>query len=274
MGLRGTAIPLGAQLALLAQIADVFHSAGGPDAAREEVAGRAGTWFSPELVRAFSFMARQTGFWSALTDPRLESLVRQFEPEEGRSAVDEDYLDDIAAGFGAVIDAKSPYTGGHSERVGHYAAALGEKIGFASVELRGLRRAAMLHDVGKLAISSRILEKPGKLDDHEWQEMRSHAEHTRDILSRIGPLREMAMVAASHHERLDGRGYPLGLDRTQIPPEARVITICDFYDALTADRPYRAAMSHGQALEVMGSEAGKALDADYFAALKDLDCVR
>lgn len=274
VGLRGAAIPLGAQLALLAQIADVFHAAGGPDAAREEVAGRAGTWFDPKLARAFSVVARQPGFWSALADPRLEERVRHFEPAEGRVAVDEDYLDDIAAAFGAVIDAKSPYTGGHSDRVGHYAAALGGKLGFAAGELRELRRAAMLHDVGKLAISSRILEKPGKLDDQEWHEMRSHADHTRDILSRIGPLREMAMVAASHHERLDGRGYPLGLDQMLISPKVRVITTCDFYDALTADRPYRSAMSHEQALTVMGAEVGKALDADCFAALRDLSVPR
>jgi HD-GYP domain-containing protein (c-di-GMP phosphodiesterase class II) len=184
--------------------------------------------------------------------------------------VDENYLDDIAAAFGAVIDAKSPYTGGHSGRVGYYAGALGAAMGLDGPALRTLKRGAMLHDVGKLAVSSRVLEKPGKLDDGEWVEMRSHAAHTTAILSRIAPLRDMAAVAGAHHERLDGRGYPLGLDAMLIAREARIITVCDFYDALTADRPYRAAMPVEQALGIMAGEIGKAIDGECFAALREI----
>ncbi|OAN66821.1 metal-dependent phosphohydrolase [Sphingomonas sp. TDK1] len=270
LGLRGDAIPLAAQLALLAQIVDVFHAAGGPEAAIEEVTVRAGSWFDPALARCFVLVAREPGFWAELVHPALEARVRAFEPEEQRVAVDEDYLDDIAAAFGAVIDAKSPYTGGHSGRVGDYTAALGKALGFGGATLRTLKRGAMLHDVGKLAVSSRVLEKPGKLDDGEWEEMRSHAAHTTAILSRIGPLRDMAAVAGAHHERLDGRGYPLGLDAMLIAREARIITVCDFYDALTADRPYRAALPVEQALAIMGGEVGKAIDGDVFAALREI----
>lgn len=266
-GLRGDAIPLASQLALLAQIVDVFHAAAGPQAAIEEVAARAGSWFDPALTRLFAHLAREPRFWADLADPMLESCVRAFEPEEQRIAVDEDYLDAIAEAFGAVIDAKSPYTGGHSGRVGSYAERLGAHLGIGGAELRTLRRGALLHDVGKLAVSSRVLEKPGKLDGAEWEEMRSHAAHTTAILSRIAPLREMAAVAGAHHERLDGRGYPLGLDATLIATEARIITVCDFYDALTADRPYRAAMPPERALAVMADEVGKAIDGACFEGL-------
>ncbi|MET3711043.1 HD-GYP domain-containing protein (c-di-GMP phosphodiesterase class II) [Sphingomonas trueperi] len=271
LGLRGDAIPLAAQLALLAQIADVFHRAGGSQAAIEEVAARSGSWFDPALAQCFAVLVtREPGFWADLAHPTLEARVRVFEPKEQRVAVDEDYLDDIAAAFGAVIDAKSPYTGGHSGRVGAYTEALGQALGVEGATLRTLKRSAMLHDVGKLAVSSRVLEKPGKLDDIEWEEMRSHAAHTTAILSRITPLRDMAAVAGAHHERLDGRGYPLGLDAMLIAREARIITVCDFYDALTADRPYRAALPVEQALGIMAGEIGKAIDGEVFAALREI----
>ncbi|WDF70885.1 HD-GYP domain-containing protein [Novosphingobium sp. KACC 22771] len=267
-GVRGDAIPLAARLALLAQVADVFQKAGGPEAALAEVAARRGTWFDPELVDAFLRIATDPAFWRDVNAPTLEARIGAFEPEDTRITVDEDYLDDIAEAFGAVIDAKSPYTGGHSGRVGYYAHGLGEAMGMSPQDVRHLRRAAILHDVGKLAVSSRVLEKPGKLDDVEWIEMRSHAMHTMEILSRIGPLRDMASVAAAHHERLDGKGYPLGLGQMLIAPEARIITVCDFYDALTADRPYRAAMPVEKALSIIESEVGKAVDGTCVDALR------
>ncbi|QAY79779.1 HD domain-containing protein [Sphingosinicella sp. BN140058] len=268
LGQSGDSIPLAARLALLAQIVDVFHVAAGPDAAIEEVEARSGTWFDPTLVQAFRTLAQDPDFWSELDDPLLEQRVRSFEPAEQRIVIDEAWLDDIVAAFGAVIDAKSPYTSGHSCRVGAYAEAVGRRVGIAGPELRTLRRAAVLHDVGKLAISSRILEKPGKLDDDEWVEMRSHAAHTVDILARIGPLRDMAAIAGAHHERLDGHGYPLGLHDMLIARDSRIITVCDFYDALTADRPYRAAMSSEKALGIIKDEVGRAVDPACFSALE------
>ncbi|MGN6579707.1 MAG: HD-GYP domain-containing protein [Bordetella sp.] len=267
-GAAGHAIPLAARLALLAQIVDVFHTAGGSDAAYAEVAARRGTWFDPELVDVFLSLSANPEFWFDLSDPDLELRIHALEPEEHRKQVDENYLDAIADAFGAVIDAKSPYTGGHSNRVGAYATALGEALGFSGSALRRLRRAAVLHDVGKLGVSSRILEKPDKLNDDEWVEMRNHASHTIAILSRIGPLRDMAGIAGAHHERLDGKGYPLGLEASRIAPEARIISVADFYDALTADRPYRAAMPVEKALAIMENEVGKAIDPSCFEALR------
>ncbi|WP_019936762.1 HD-GYP domain-containing protein [Bordetella sp. FB-8] len=270
VGVAGNAIPLPARLALLAQITDVFQKAEGPEAACAEVMARRGTWLDPELADAFLRLGAQPEFWSELNDPDLERYIHALEPEEHRVTVDEDYLDAIADAFGAVIDAKSPYTGGHSNRVGNYATALGQALGFSGSALRNLRRAAVLHDVGKLGVSSRILEKPDKLDDDEWVEMRGHASHTMAILSRIGPLREMAGIASAHHERLDGKGYPLGLNAQMIAPEARIISVADFYDALTADRPYRAAMPVQKALAIMDGEVGKAIDGPCFEALRAL----
>lgn len=268
LGLAGEAIPLAARIALLAQVAEIFFTNGGPAAASSEVARHRGTWFDPALCDAFRTLCAEPAFWTDLAASDLAERILALEPEDGQVGLDEDYLDDIALAFGQVIDAKSPYTGGHSERVGAYCDAAAAELGINGPARRQLRRAAVLHDVGKLAVSCTILEKPGKLEDDEWEVMRSHASHTAEILSRIRPMREMAMIAAAHHERLDGRGYPLGLDATTISIESRIITVCDFYDALTADRPYRPAMSSERALAIMAEEVGRAVDPDCFAALR------
>ena len=268
-GLSGTAIPLASRVALLAQIADVFHQAGGRDAARMEVVRRMGGWLDPELVLVFRGLAGETDFWRDLESPLVDAIVNARAPRD-LVAVDEDYLDAVTAAFGRVVDAKSPYTAGHSTRVADFAEGLARKLDVPEGRVRQLRRAAALHDIGKLGVSSAVLEKPGKLDDGEWGEMREHAAHTARILGRIGPFAEMAEIASAHHERLDGAGYPLGLRDTQIRRETRIITTCDFYDALTADRPYRGAMPVEKALGIMAGEVGKAVDPECFAALREL----
>lgn len=121
---------------------------------------------------------------------------------------------------------------------------------------------------GKLGVSNTILDKPGKLDAAEWVAMKQHAAHTETILSRISAFSELAPVAAAHHERLDGGGYPKGLRGTEIAVESRILTVADIFDALTADRPYRAAMPIPRALSIMAGEVDTAIDASCFKALK------
>lgn len=266
-GKSGDAIPLLSRIALLAQVADVFFMTLGPEAAMAEVAGRAGTWLDPQLAQILCTLGQDPGFWNELGSDDIEQHLFALEPCQSRVDVDEDYLDDITIAFGQVIDAKSPYTGGHSMRVGTFADGIARHIGMAADDRRRLRRAAMLHDVGKLGVSSHILEKPGKLDENEWQIMQGHASQTTAILGRIGVFSDMALIAGAHHERLDGTGYPMRLDARSIPIETRIITTADFFDALTADRPYRAAMPVDRALDIMAAEAGTVIDPDCFAAL-------
>ena len=267
-GLRGREIPLYSRIALLAQVADVFHGHAGREAALGEVRRRSGSWFDPELVQAFERASATPGFWETLNSPFIDGRVAALVPPGEATAVDEDYLDAIAAAFGQVIDAKSPYTAGHSSRVADLARQIGGSVGVTGDRLRWLGRAALLHDIGKLGVSNAILDKPAALDEREWQSMRQHAVHTREILGRIGALSDLAGIAAAHHERLDGAGYPLGLAESAIARETRIITVCDFYDALTADRPYRGALPHGEALRIMEREVGRAIDADCFEALR------
>ncbi len=267
-GVSGEEIPVGARIALLAQVADVFFMAAGPHAARVEIARRSGGWIDPALANAFAKLGAEPDFWTALASPDLPAALTALEPAHEGMALSEACLDDISTAFGQVIDAKSPYTGGHSERVGLFADLVAARLGLDPAARRRLARSARLHDIGKLGVSSRVLEKPGALDDAEWDQMRRHAALTTDILSRVGAFSEMAMIAGSHHERLDGKGYPLRLDASMIALETRVITVADFFDALTADRPYRAAMSIERALDIMAGEQGTAIDPRCFAALQ------
>ncbi|WP_279505556.1 HD-GYP domain-containing protein [Aeromonas veronii] len=265
--LAGEAIPLFSRIALLCQVVDVFHAAAGPDAALKELRERSSSWFDPALVREFEALADEE-FWQGLADPRLTEWVLVHPAGQGEVALDEDYLDEIAAAFGQVVDSKSPYTAGHSGRVALYTDILATQMGLSEPRRRWLKRGALLHDVGKLGVSNAILDKPGKLDAQEWAAVQMHAAYTEEILSRIGAFEELAQVAGAHHERLDGKGYPKGLKGDEITLETRIITTADIFDAITAKRPYRGAIPVPQALEMMAENLGTAIDPNCFAALQ------
>ncbi|GJE03345.1 HD-GYP domain-containing protein [Methylobacterium isbiliense] len=264
----GAAIPLYARVALLAQVVDVFHTSAGPEAALAEARHRAGTWFDPEVVECLERATREPGFWEMLASETIGEKVAALEPARGTIVVDDDYLDDIARAFAQVIDAKSPFTSGHSERVAVYADMIAAELGYSAERRRWLRRAALLHDIGKLGVSNTILDKNGKLDEAEWRDMRNHAALSESILARVAAFREMARIGGAHHERLDGTGYPRGLRRHEIEPETRIVSVADVFDALTANRPYRAAMPIPQALALMRRDLDKAFDEVAFAALE------
>jgi HD-GYP domain-containing protein (c-di-GMP phosphodiesterase class II) len=268
--LRGEAIPLTSRIALLAQVIDVFHTESGRDSALKEVRARAGQWFDPRLAAAFEQVAGSDAFWQMLSSPDIERAVTALldgTPSQ-QNALDDDYLDDIATAFGQVVDAKSPFTSGHSARVALYTDMIGESLGLSDERRRWLKRGALLHDVGKLGVSNSILDKPGALDAEEWAAVKQHALYTETILGRIDAFRELASIAGAHHERLDGGGYPRGLSAAEIRIETRIITTADIFDAITAVRPYRGPIPIPQALDIMARTVGTALDADCFDALK------
>lgn len=267
-GLRAQQIPLYARIALLAQVIDVFHTSGGPAAVLEEIRLRSGQWFDPSLVSAFEDVAAQSQFWADLAAPDLAVRVWALEPAQHTVPLDDDYLDQIAEGFGQIIDAKSPFTAGHSARVGLYTDLIGEQLGVPAPRRRWLRRAALLHDIGKLGVSNSLLDKPGRLDEGEWAAMRLHALYTEQILSGIAPFAELARIAGAHHERLDGKGYPRGVAAADIALETRIITTADIFDAISADRPYRAAIPVADTLAIMEQSVGTALDGRCMAALR------
>ncbi len=267
-GLAGEAIPLAARIALLAQVVDVFHFNDGAAAALAEARARAGGWFDPALVDALDVVAAVPGFWWMLASDDVEHAVQALEPAGHGMALDDDYLDAIAEAYGEVVDAKSPFTAGHSQRVRHYTDLVAEEMGLDASRRRWLRRAAVLHDVGKLGVSNTILDKPARLDADEWVAVQQHATYTEQILGRISPFAELARISAAHHERLDGAGYPRGLKAHAIALETRIITVADIFDAITAERPYHPPTPVARTLDIMRAAVGTAIDADCFAALE------
>jgi putative nucleotidyltransferase with HDIG domain len=267
-GLKGDDIPIYSRIALISQVVDVFQMANGAEAAKLEVQHRTGTWFDPHVSAAFERVAARPEFWATLRSDELQMAIFALEPAQERSFVDEDYLDDIAAAFAQVIDSKSSYTAGHSARVTLFADLIAEQLEFSQESRRRLKRAALLHDIGKLGVSNSVLDKPAKLDPDEWAAMQKHTSLGEEVLSRIAAFRDLATIAGAHHERLDGKGYPRGLRGDQIVLEVRIVTTADIFDALTADRPYRAAMPVDKALAIMTDMLDTAIDRQCFAALR------
>jgi HD-GYP domain-containing protein (c-di-GMP phosphodiesterase class II) len=267
-GLQGTNIPIFARIALLAQVIDVFHTTDGDQAAIQEVRSRAGQWFDPELVAAFDRVAQDPQFWMTMASSQITEAVVALEPKSKVVPLDDDYLDDIAAAFGQVVDSKSPYTSGHSARVALYTDMIAEALGLSAERRRWLKRGALLHDVGKLGVSNSVLDKAGKLDISEWDEVKMHAKYTETILARISAFSELAKVAAAHHEKLDGTGYPHGMKGDEITLETRIITTADIFDAITAERPYRGAIPIPKTLEMMAETLHTAIDERCFEAFK------
>lgn len=269
-GLSRQNISIYSQIALLAQVADVIHHTSGPEEAIVEVRRRGNTWFDPELVKAFNAAVSNKDVWQTLASPSVETHVLALEPGCVETPMSEEFFDDIAEAFAMVVDAKSPYTAGHSARVGLYTTLLAEDLGLDEQRRRWLKRGALLHDVGKLGVSNRILDKPGKLTDAEFESVKMHAVYTDNILGRVRAFGELAQISSAHHERLDGKGYPKGLCSEDITLETRIITTADIFDAITAERPYRAAVPLQKTLEIMKQSIGTAIDPDCFASLKSL----
>lgn len=154
------------------------------------------------------------------------------------------------------IEKRDPYTGGHVHRVVCYSLLLGRQLGLDREALARLRLSAALHDVGKIAIPDRILNKPAPLDDAEFSIMKQHTLDGAQIVSTIKALHDVLPGVRSHHERLDGRGYPDGLTDPEIPQIARIIAVADTFDAMTTSRPYRAGMSPSTAAAELARGAG------------------
>jgi len=149
----------------------------------------------------------------------------------------------------SAVDAKSPWTSGHSERVTSYVMAVGSEMGLSKSDMEALELAATLHDIGKIGTYESILDKSGKLTEEEFDIMKQHPAKGAEIISHIKHLEEIAPIVRGHHESFNGAGYPDGLKGEEIPLLSRVIAVCDTYDAMTSDRPYRKKKTQREAIE-------------------------
>lgn len=269
-GKREDEIPLLARIANLAQCVEIFHARDGRRGALRVARQRRGTWFDPDLVDVLLGWGSDEAWWNELRQPHILERVVAEEPRDRRLGADEEMLNTVAGAFADIVDAKSPYTFRHSTNVAMYAVRMAEEMGLDDADLRRLHLGGLLHDIGKLGISSRILEKPGRLDDDERKEIERHPLHTWAILSRVGAFQGFARMSALHHEKLDGSGYPWGVGANELEPAARILAVADIYEALTADRPYRAGMTPPDALAILRRDAGPRLCPEAVDALTRL----
>ena len=209
------------------------------------VGSRASKSYGPDTAAILSTVASQTA--TALANA------------ETYKELEHSYLQTVTA-LAAALEAKDHYTADHAESLAEMACAVGHALGLSDGRLRQLQYAAVLHDVGKIAIPLTVLEKPGPLTDDEFRLMREHTVIGERIVSRIDYLRPLAGIIRSAHERWDGRGYPDGLADHSIPLEARIIFVCDAYHAMTSDRPYRKALSLAAARAELLAGSGSQFD--------------
>lgn len=259
-GLAGEQVALPARLVQLARVVEVFHRGGGVDHATAVAREREGTQFDPALVELFCDEAPalfgeldSATSWSALIDaePALRDVLSEAE------------LDTALAAIGDYADMKSPYTLGRSSAVASLAADAGRVCGLPEDDVVCLRRAALVEDLGRLGVSNAVWDKPGPLTPSEWERVRLHPYLTERMLAFTAALRPLAAIAAQHHERLDGSGYPHGLPAGALSPAARILAAADVYHAATELRPHRPARSPDEAAAELRAEvrAGR-LDGD------------
>jgi HD-GYP domain-containing protein (c-di-GMP phosphodiesterase class II)/DNA-binding CsgD family transcriptional regulator len=264
-GLGRDRIPLGARLAALTTTAMVFHTAGGTDVAVAAVARQRGSVLDPDLVDHFHADAERLLREVARGDPG--QLVLEAEPPPV-AAVSGPQLVGVASVFGDVADLKSPFLHGHSRRVAALAREAGRTLGLAATKLDDLELAGHLHDLGRVAVPAAVWEKPGKLDAHEWEQVRLHAYHSERILAGSPILAPLVELVGLHHERCDGSGYHRGCSGSSLPMTARVLAVADAYDALIHPRPHRPAATaeHAENALLIGVRKGE-FDADAVRAV-------
>ena len=272
-GLKGRDIPLISRFMGIAQHLDAFSMSHGTERAIDTLIERSGRWFDPELTRVAFALHRDHHLWDKC---QAEDAV-----EEARQAIlditpdsdtplDAYAIDSVCEAFADVVDAKSPFTFRHSMRVMEAATAIGGTLGLAPERLQLLRRAALLHDVGKLGISNTILDKPGSLTAAEFASVRTHPEKGYEILKRISSFEEIALLALEHHERLDGSGYPNRLRADDLSVESRILATADVYGALSEKRPYREALAPSQVAAIMIKDVPAKADMRCYEALEGL----
>jgi putative nucleotidyltransferase with HDIG domain len=226
------------------------------EAAREQAELYETTGKNTQMLKALSLSHR------LFTKLRAEANVADLQRRIGRL---ERRFYHVVTNWAQTIESKDPYTLGHCERVADYACALARDVGFDEITMFWFRIGALLHDVGKIVVPSEILNKPGKLTDEERAMMERHAAAGSDLLREIDFPWDVLPMVRGHHERWDGRGYPDNLAGEQIDLTARITCVADVFDALTTDRPYRAAFTRDQALTMMASDSGKLFDPELFS---------
>ena len=255
--LKGDAIPLAVRLVVVARDADLATRLG--EDPREWMSERRGRAYDPSVVDAFERIG--VDVFSDLDGQDEWEAALAAEPEPV-TAIESQALDPLLAAFADFADLKSPWIRGHSRRVASLAEEAGRHTGLDNDACDGLRRAGLVHDLGRVAVANGIWDKPGPLTTTEWERVRLHPYYTERILARCSALAPLVEPASSHHERVDGSGYYRSLAAGALSRADRILAAADVFAALTADRPHRPAFTEDAAARTLEAEAESKLDAD------------
>jgi HD-GYP domain-containing protein (c-di-GMP phosphodiesterase class II) len=263
---RGDAIPLPIRLIHVARDAAFQRVIGGDAHAVETIRQRTGHAFDPDVARTFVLHASE--MFQAADDPSSAwDMILAAEPEP-HLTLDGEAIDRALTAIGAFAEISSPYLAGHSAGVAERAAAGARACGRDEADVRRVRRAGLLHDVGRVAVHPRVWEMRGPLDADAWEQVRLHAYHVERVSDRSPLLASLAEIGCAHHERLDRSGYHRGLPAAGLPPLARLLAVEDGYQALMEPRAYRPAYDVDQAAAILRDEAKAGrLDAEMVAAV-------
>jgi HD-GYP domain-containing protein (c-di-GMP phosphodiesterase class II) len=264
-GLAGDDIPAGSRLARLTGIAVLFDTVGGAELAADAVRRRGGGMLDPGMAGRFADHAEALLGELNASDPR--AMVLDAEPPPVVTVPDRD-LAGVAATFGDLADLKTPSTHGHSRGVAALARGAGERLRLPPGGVADLEVAGLLHDLGRVAVSDVVWEKPARLSAHEREQVRLHAYHSERILAGSQRLAALAPLAGMHHERLDGGGYHRACTGADLPLPARLLAAADAYQAMTQPRPHRPALAPEDAeRELLAGARSGALDPDAVGAV-------
>jgi HD-GYP domain-containing protein (c-di-GMP phosphodiesterase class II) len=261
-GLGGDAIPLPVRIAVVARDADLATRAGTDP--RRFTGDRRGRAYDPAVVDVFSGM--EPDLVSELHGEDEWDAVLECEPQPAATVAPET-LDAVLTAFADFADLKSPWLRGHSRRVASLAEHAARLVGLDNTARDELRRAGLVHDLGRVAVANGIWDKPGPLTTAEWEQVRLHPYYTERILDRCRSLARIVEPASSHHERIDGSGYHRGLTGETLSLGGRILAAADVHAALTADRPHRPAFAEDVAARMLETQAGDSLDAEAVACV-------
>ena len=261
--LKGEAIPVAGRVVAAADIVEslIGVESNALTARRNLVAVLAehgGRTLEPDLARAARDLVRSDSFWLGLHDSALTRALASVAPDR-QGAVAEDLIT-FARVFAELADAKGEHTTAHADRTAEVADQIAQALEFGERERALIRLAAVLHDIGLLGVAARVIAKPDILSLSEMELMRKHPALSQQVLETLPGLGDVALWVGAHHERPDSRGYPEMMDESSIPPEARILAVADTYVALTSPRPYRRALSHEDAQQVLLGGVGTQLD--------------
>lgn len=240
------------------------------DAIVSRIAEQSGSRFLPEAIEAFVRIARDEAFWLDIVSASTGAVGTDIDRLEGATRTDWVGQHEFAGMISRIVDFRSAFTATHTSGVASTVMALGRSLGMDEGLVSRLGIAGDLHDVGKLAVPTEILEKPGPLDAHEWAQMKAHTYYTYKVLMSGGALSEIAGLAAYHHERLDGTGYPFHIEASGLDEGARLMAVADIFTAVSEDRPYRKGMTKDAAISVLREAAERgAIDPTLVEVLVD-----